>query len=114
MTVINHAVKLQLVERQGKATWGWNRIASKGHFQQREPERPEVGCHAVLGALQPLWGHIGPGSHKAVRHRVDQLPRNAKVTDFNLPGRVHEYVAWLDIPENVEDCASGKLCLADL
>ena len=83
---------------QLKSTWGWNRIASKGHFQQREPERPEIGCHAVLGALQPLWGHIGPGSHKAVCHRVDQLPRNAKVTDFDLPSRVHKYVARLDIP----------------
>ena len=44
--------------------------------------------------------HVTPGSNKRISHRVNQLPRNPKITNLDFSSAVDEDVAWFNITVN--------------
>ena len=48
--------------------------------------------------LQPLGRHVAPRSDEGVCHGIDELARDAKIADLDLPRAVHQDVGRLHVP----------------
>ena len=58
---------------------------------------PNITCHRILRTLQPLRGHVAPRPHKRVCHRIDKLPGDPEVANFDFPLTVDQNIARLDV-----------------
>lgn len=56
-----------------------------------------LGKAAWAGEGELTHRHVGARSHEGVGHGVDELATHAKVTQLDLPARVHQDVGGLDV-----------------
>ena len=97
----------------GKLLACCERELANGKLHNAEAKAPDIRLDCVLLALDSLRCHVCGGTDEGVGNGIDQLARNAKITELDGTSRVDEDVGGLDISVHdvmgrIEICQSSE------